>query len=154
LFTLSECRCKRILGPFPRAHRSVETRHPILGWGRFNKLFYISVFQESVDRFSTLLHLRPFGQFVESRGRPTSKCKNNSCPVESEVLAVVVMKSSVFWDMTPCSPLKVNRCFGGICRLNLQGRKISRSRNQRESRWLFQKIELCLSSPNSCCINN
>jgi hypothetical protein len=26
------------------------------------------------------------------------------------------MNSSVFWDITPCSPLNVNRRFGGICR--------------------------------------
>jgi hypothetical protein len=25
-----------------------------------------------------------------------------------EVLTAVVMKSSIFWDITPCSPLKVN----------------------------------------------
>jgi hypothetical protein len=31
------------------------------------------------------------------------------------------MLSSVFWDITPCSPLKVSRCFGGTCRLHLQG---------------------------------
>jgi hypothetical protein len=31
--------------------------------------------------------------------------------VETEVLTAVVMKSSIFWDITPCSPLKVNRCF-------------------------------------------
>jgi hypothetical protein len=30
-----------------------------------------------------------------------------------EVLAAVVMKSTIFWDITPCSPLKVNRRFGG-----------------------------------------
>jgi hypothetical protein len=28
-----------------------------------------------------------------------------------EVLTAVVMKSTVFWDITPCSPLKVNRRF-------------------------------------------
>jgi hypothetical protein len=28
---------------------------------------------------------------------------------------VVVMKSSVFWDMTPCSPLKVSRAFLAMC---------------------------------------
>jgi hypothetical protein len=33
------------------------------------------------------------------------------------------------------SPLKVNRRFGPIYRLHLQGRKINRARNQRESRW-------------------
>jgi hypothetical protein len=27
----------------------------------------------------------------------------------------MVMKSSVFWDITPCSPLKVNRRFGETC---------------------------------------
>jgi hypothetical protein len=35
----------------------------------------------------------------------------------------VFMKSSIFWDKTPCSPLKVKRRFGGICRLHLYGRK-------------------------------
>jgi hypothetical protein len=38
------------------------------------------------------------------------------------------MKSIIFWDITPCSPLKINRRFGGIYRLNLQGRRISRAR--------------------------
>jgi hypothetical protein len=35
-----------------------------------------------------------------------------SCTVEDvgfEVLTAVVMKSPIFWDITPCSPLKVNR---------------------------------------------
>jgi hypothetical protein len=31
------------------------------------------------------------------------------------------MKNSVFWDVTLCSPLKVNQRFGGIYRLYLQG---------------------------------
>jgi hypothetical protein len=30
------------------------------------------------------------------------------------------MKSSIFWDITPCSPLKADRLFGGIYRLHLQ----------------------------------
>jgi hypothetical protein len=47
----------------------------------------------------------------------------------------MVMKSSVFWDITQCSPLKVNRCVWGICRLHLQGWRISQARNQCESRW-------------------
>jgi hypothetical protein len=28
-----------------------------------------------------------------------------------EVLTAAIMKSSIFWDITPCSPLKVNRRF-------------------------------------------
>jgi hypothetical protein len=88
LFTSGESRCKRISGPFPRAHSSVQTRQPVLGRARFNKLFQTSVLHESVERFSTLLHLRPFGQSVASTR--TAKCKDNSCPVESEVITAVV----------------------------------------------------------------
>jgi hypothetical protein len=51
-----------------------------------------------------------------------------------EVLAAVVMKRIIFWDITPCSPLKVNRSFGGIYRIHFQNR-MSRARYQRESRW-------------------
>jgi hypothetical protein len=42
---------------------------------------------------------------------PTSGlyCCGNAFWEVWEVLTPVVMKSSVFWDMTPCSPLKVNR---------------------------------------------
>jgi hypothetical protein len=49
-----------------------------------------------------------------------------------------VMKSSIFWDITPCSP---SRRFGGACRHHLQGRRISQARHQRESRW---QAQLCL----------
>jgi hypothetical protein len=30
-----------------------------------------------------------------------------------EVHTAVVMKSAIFWDIMPCSPLKANRRFGG-----------------------------------------
>jgi hypothetical protein len=33
--------------------------------------------------------------------------------VTFEVLTAVVMKSSIFWDITPCSLLEINRGFGG-----------------------------------------
>jgi hypothetical protein len=42
------------------------------------------------------------------------------------------MKSSIFCDIMACSPLKVNRRFGGTCRLRFQSRKIIQARNQRE----------------------
>jgi hypothetical protein len=45
------------------------------------------------------------------------------------------VKSTVFWDIKPCGPLKVNRCFGGTYRLHFQGRRMNRARNQRETRW-------------------
>jgi hypothetical protein len=36
-----------------------------------------------------------------------------------DILTAVVMNNSVVWDITPCSPLKVNRRFGRTCRLHL-----------------------------------
>jgi hypothetical protein len=42
-----------------------------------------------------------------------------------EVLTAVVIKSYIFWDMTLCSPLKVNLHFGVACHLHLQGSNIS-----------------------------
>jgi hypothetical protein len=41
-------------------------------------------------------------------------------------------KYSIFWDITPCSLLKVNRRFGGTCRLHLQGRRISQAEQMRQ----------------------
>jgi hypothetical protein len=40
-----------------------------------------------------------------------------------EVLTAVVKKSTIFWDITPCSPLSVNRRLGGTYCLHLQGKK-------------------------------
>jgi hypothetical protein len=51
------------------------------------------------------------------------------------------VKGSVFWDITPCSPLRVIRRLGGACRLHLQGREISQARNE--------KIEATYSSETS-----
>jgi hypothetical protein len=48
---------------------------------------------------------------------------------------LITLQNIIFWDITPCSPLKLNRRFGGIYRPHLQGRRISRARNQRERRW-------------------
>jgi hypothetical protein len=48
------------------------------------------------------------------------------------------LKNSVFWDITPCIPLKVNRCLRGTCRLHLQGRRISQARNQHARRWQLE----------------
>jgi hypothetical protein len=50
-----------------------------------------------------------------------------------EVLTAVVMKSSIFWDITLCSPLKVNQRLGGTCHLHVQDRRISQERNQHEA---------------------
>jgi hypothetical protein len=42
------------------------------------------------------------------------------------------MESSIFWDILPCTLLKANRRFGRTYRLHLQGRRLSKARNQHE----------------------
>jgi hypothetical protein len=39
----------------------------------------------------------------------------------SELLTAVVFESSVFWDITQCSPLKVNGRFTGMYHHHIQG---------------------------------
>jgi hypothetical protein len=39
------------------------------------------------------------------------------------------MKSVIFWDMTPCSPLKPNRHSRETCRLHRHGLKVSEKKN-------------------------
>jgi hypothetical protein len=48
------------------------------------------------------------------------------------------MKSSIFWDMTLCSLLKVSRCFGETYRFHIQFQRISQARNQREAGSRYQ----------------
>jgi hypothetical protein len=55
--------------------------------------------------------------------------------IKTSLNMTVVVKSTVFWDITSCIPLKVNRRFGGTCHLHLHSWRISRERNQCESRW-------------------
>jgi hypothetical protein len=43
------------------------------------------------------------------------------------------INSSIFWDITPPSPLKINQRFGGTCRLHLQSGKISQERSNLEA---------------------
>jgi hypothetical protein len=49
--------------------------------------------------------------------------------VRIEGLRNVVKKTVIYWDTLPCSPLKVSRRFGGICRLYLQSGKINKERS-------------------------
>jgi hypothetical protein len=58
----------------------------------------------------------------------------------------VFKKNSTCWDITPCSSLKVNQGFEGTYRRRLQGRRISRARNQRESRWQAELSKLYVPS--------
>jgi hypothetical protein len=43
---------------------------------------------------------------------------------------ILILKSSVFLYIPPSRPMKVNRCFGGTCRLCVQGRILIQASNQ------------------------
>jgi hypothetical protein len=47
-----------------------------------------------------------------------------------EILTAVSMESSVFWDITQCSPAKVNRRFWGIYRFHIQGRIVKQAKKK------------------------
>jgi hypothetical protein len=49
------------------------------------------------------------------------------------VLTAVITYNSIFWDVTPCSPLKVNRRFGRTYLLHFQDRRLSQGRIYREA---------------------
>jgi hypothetical protein len=65
--------------------------------------------------------------------------RNKLIHMRFEVLSAVVMKSSVFWDITPCSPLKVNQHLRGTCQLAFN----------RLHNIISQKIELFITT-TSC----
>jgi hypothetical protein len=58
--------------------------------------------------------------------------KVTSIHVGFDVLTAVAMKNSILWDIMPCSPLKVNRRFGGTYYLHFHGRKGNQVINQYE----------------------
>jgi hypothetical protein len=65
-----------------------------------------------------------------------AKCRPDNDIWPAEVTKrIKTLKNSVFWDITPCSPLKVIRRFGRTCLLHLQRLRISQAINQHESRW-------------------
>jgi hypothetical protein len=71
-------------------------------------------------------------------------CCNNVNNVESPMGATgqhhPVLKSSIFWDIMQCSPLKVNQCFRGTCQLPSSGSKYKTSKKKNSmkagGRWL------------------
>jgi hypothetical protein len=70
--------------------------------------------------------LRRTIESIKIAGVP-AKIRNEHPPKQSqeagfEVLRAVFMKSTIFWDITPYSLLKVNRHFGGKYLIQLHGR--------------------------------
>jgi hypothetical protein len=70
--------------------------------------------------------------------RRSSKCISIMSRNVSEytwflILTPITMKSSIFWNITLCSPVKFKPCFEGTCRLLLHARNESHIRNQHET---------------------
>jgi hypothetical protein len=65
--------------------------------------------------------------------------RHNAVYVGFDIFTDLVMKRTIFWDVTPCSPLSVNRRFGGTYRFHLQGRKNKFGKKpactQRQAEW-------------------
>lgn len=62
----------------------------------------------------------------------------------------MIMKTSVFCCMTPCSSLNVNRLFGGKFYLHLQGRRRIQARNQHKAELYMLHIPEDLQKSGDC----
>jgi hypothetical protein len=58
------------------------------------------------------------------------------CCNHSGLFQTIVLKSTIFWNITLCSLLKVNRRFWVSYRLHIQGR-INKARHKRPWRWTW-----------------
>jgi hypothetical protein len=101
-------------------------------WSSLPQSFLASDLVEIHDQdFCSLLHMYGF-LFDEAAGRvvyvSTTVGSAGVHPqgqgVQFTVGSVNPCHCIVSWDTTPCSPLKVNRCSGGTCRLHLHGRRL------------------------------
>jgi hypothetical protein len=55
------------------------------------------------------------------------------------------LKSTIFWDITTCSPLSVNRRFGGTYRLHLYGRKLSKKPAWKQLARMFEELQVSIN---------
>jgi hypothetical protein len=55
----------------------------------------------------------------------SDNCTTTSSEAKPKFKADIPSKFSIFCCITPCSPLKIDRLFGGTCGLHLQGPRIS-----------------------------
>jgi hypothetical protein len=94
---------------------------------------YIFIFpwHQWVYSSSLIRHISIFPSDLVSLAK--SHSANYSTFLEFEVLTEVIMLISIFWYITLCSALKVNKRFGWAFRLHLQSR-ISQTGNESESR--------------------
>jgi hypothetical protein len=104
---------------------------------KISRIFRIMKFVAPLDLQATEIHKKKFHPYmvwidIKFFSNCTSIMKENkkfsyifsstkSFIAVFEVLTGVIMKSSIFWDITPRSLIKVNWCFRGTCHLHPQG---------------------------------
>jgi hypothetical protein len=85
----------------------------------------------------------------------TEVLKLNTSSAGFEVLPPVVMENSIFMNITPCSPLKINHHFGGTCHFHLQSGRINHTAaQQRWRRYVAPKRQLTFNGPHSVISHN
>jgi hypothetical protein len=85
----------------------------------------------TVNRYCAVQEVPEAWRFIAITRRVYHQTLHRASSIQS-VLNLLLTKNSIFWDITPCSQLKVNRCFAGTCHLYLQGRRISQARKECE----------------------
>jgi hypothetical protein len=83
--------------------------------------------RNSSQRLITLVTRTRNASWIHSTPSTFCFCKIHFKIVGFEALTSVVMKNAIFWDITPCSPVKSSRCFGGKCCLHLQSRRLNQT---------------------------
>jgi hypothetical protein len=95
-----------------------EISFPIC-WSNASSLPY-EVGNDSINKVHRYVGRKAWTAQTNRKQQTTTKL------IEFDVLTAVVMRTPTFWVITPCSPLKLNRRFGGTC---LQGRRVRQVRN-------------------------
>jgi hypothetical protein len=97
---------------------------------RLVQAIMLTIFIQKVSRFNLKRYTAHPDGFSWFFSVPLRSCQKTALNYAGfEILVTVFMRSSIFCDTTLCIPLKVNRRLGA-CRLLIQGRRISHTRNQ------------------------
>jgi hypothetical protein len=88
----------------------------------------------------TYIHEQCVRKRIYQKQKNKTKKPLNSYIVGFQVFTAVVMKSIIFWDITRCSPLSLNRRFGGTYRLHLQRRRNKFIKNQQASKQVASRF--------------
>jgi hypothetical protein len=95
----------------------------------------LSIYYSQMNYYSTLHNFshRQRRYHVINKHRQESFPNKPTFKLGFEFLTAMLMKIYIFCNITPCRQLRVDRRFGGTCRLHLQNQRINQGRNQHEA---------------------